>query len=244
MIYLSSTSNGNVSGIAFNDEDILAFDTASNSWSLYFDGSDVGITGDVDAFALMSDGSILLSLDAPTTLSSVGSVDDSDIVRFTPTSLGSNTAGNFSSYFVGADTGLTSNGEDIDAIDFAPDGRLIVSTTGSYSVSGVSGQDEDLIALDPSGASWSLYFDGSDVGLSESSSEEINGVWLDPISNQVYLTTLGAFSVAGLSGDGSDIFICAPNSLGTSTSCTFNSYWSGSLNGFAGEVVDGIDIVR
>ena len=244
VIYLSSTSNGNVSGIAFNDEDILAFDTASNSWSLYFDGSDVGITGDVDAFALMSDGSILLSLDAPTTLSSVGSVDDSDIVRFTPTSLGSNTAGNFSSYFVGADTGLTSNGEDIDAIDFAPDGRLIVSTTGSYSVSGVSGQDEDLIALDPSGASWSLYFDGSDVGLSESSSEEINGVWLDPISNQVYLTTLGAFSVAGLSGDGSDIFICAPNSLGTSTSCTFNSYWSGSLNGFAGEVVDGIDIVR
>jgi len=244
VIYLSSTSNGNVSGIAFNDEDILAFDTGTNTWSIYFDGSDVGITGDVNAFALMPDSSILLSLDAPTTLSGVGSVDDSDIVRFTPTSLGTNTAGSFSLYFVGADTGLTSNGEDIDAIDFTPDGRLIVSTTGSYSVTGVSGRDEDLIALDPSGTSWSLYFDGSDVGLSESSSEETNGVWVDPASNQVYLTTLGAFSVVGLSGDGSDIFICTPDSLGTSTACTFNSYWVGSFNGFAGEVVDGIDIVR
>jgi hypothetical protein len=244
VVYLSSTSNGNAGGVAFRDEDILAYDTGTNTWTLYFDGSDVGVTGDVNAFALMPDGSILLSVDAPISLSGVGSVDDSDILRFTPTSLGTNTAGSFSSYFVGADAGLTSNGEDIDAIDFAPDGRLIISTVGSYSVPGVSGRDEDLIALDPSGTSWSLYFDGSDVGLSNSSSEDVNGVWLDPVSNEIYLTTLGTFSVAGLSGDGSDIFICTPDSLGTSTACSFNSYWVGSLNGFAGEVVDGIDIIR
>lgn len=244
VIYLSSTSNGKVGGIAFNDEDILAYNTLTKAWSIYFDGSDVGITGDVNAFALMPDGSLLLSLDAPASLSGVGSVDDSDIVRFTPTSLGANTAGSFSTYFVGASAGLTTNGEDIDALDFAPDGRLVVSTVGSYSVPGVSGNDEDLIALDPSGASWSLYFDGSDVGLNDSSSEATNGVWIDPVTNQVYLTTVGAFNVAGLSGGGADIFICTPGSLGTTTACSFSSYWVGSLNGFTGQVVDGLDIVR
>jgi hypothetical protein len=244
VIYLSSTSNGNVNGVAFNNEDILAFDTGTNTWSLYFDGSDVGVTGDVNAFALMPDGSILLSLKGATTLSGVGSVDDSDIFRFIPTSLGPNTAGTFSSYFVGANAGLTTNGEDIDAIDFAPDGSLIVSTVGGYRVPGVSGSDEDLIALDPGGTSWSLYFDGSDVALNTASTEDTNGVWVDTVSNQIYLTTLGAFSVAGLSGDGSDIFICTPDSLGTTTACTFTSYWVGSLNGFSGEVVDGIDIMR
>ena len=171
-------------------------------------------------------------------------MDDSDIIRFTPTSLGTNTTGTFSSYFVGADAGLTTNGEDIDAIDFTPEGRLIVSTVGSYSVTGSSGRDEDLISLNPDGVSWSLFFDGSDIGLDGASSEDINGVWLDPASNQVYLTTIGTFSVAGLNGDGSDIFICTPNSLGITTNCIFTSYWVGSLNGFAGEIVDGVDIVR
>ena len=61
VLYLSSTSNGRAGDVAFNDEDILAYNTGTNTWSLYFDGSDVGVTGDVNAFALMSDGSILLS---------------------------------------------------------------------------------------------------------------------------------------------------------------------------------------
>ena len=162
VLYVSSSTNGTVGGVTFADEDILSYDNATNQWSMYFDGSDVGITGDVNAFALMPDGSILLSLDAPTTLAGVGTVDDSDITRFTPSSLGTNTSGTFSSYFVGANYGLTTSGEDIDAIDFAPDGRLVISTVGSYSVPGVSGNDEDLIAWN--GTNWSLYFDGSDVG--------------------------------------------------------------------------------
>ena len=101
-----------------------------------------------------------------------------------PLHSGTNTAGTFSSYFVGANVGLTTNGEDIDAIDFAPDGRLIVSTVGSFNVPGTSGIDEDLIALDPGGTSWSLYFDGSDVGLNQASTEEINGLWIDPATTR------------------------------------------------------------
>jgi len=244
IVYVSSTTNGNAGGVAFNDEDIVAYNTGTGTWSMYFDGSDVGITGDVDAFALMPDGSILLSLDAPATVSGLGTVDDSNIIRFTPTSLGSTTAGTFSSYLTGSSVGLTTSNEDIDAIDFAPDGRLIVSTLGSFSVSGASGGDEDLFALNSGGTTWALYFDGSDVGLNTSSSEDINGVWVDPANNQVYLSTVGSFSVTGASGDGSDIFICTPGSLGSTTSCTFSAYWDGSSNGFSGEITDGVEIVK
>ena len=244
LIYISSTSNGNAGGIAFNDEDILVYDSLSETWSMYFDGSDVGVTGDVNAFALLPDGSILLSFDSSTNVGGLGIADDSDIIRFIPTSLGENTSGTFIYYLVGADYGLTTNGEDIDAIDFTPDGRLIISTGGSYSVLGASGGDEDLIVLNTNGLDWALYFDGSDVGLNDSSSEEINGVWIDPTNNQIYLTTVGSFAVTGVNGDGSDIFICTPSSLGSTTSCTFISYWLGSSNGFSGEIIDGLDIVR
>ena len=108
---------------------------------MYFDGSDVGLSSsgssDVDAFYLLDDGTLLLSFVGATTIPDVGAVDDSDIVRFTGT-FGSNTSGTYEWYFDGSDVELTSNGEDVDAIGFAPDGRLLISTTGNPSVSGVS----------------------------------------------------------------------------------------------------------
>jgi hypothetical protein len=89
----------------------------------------------------MSDGTILISLDAAATINGFGTVDDSDIIRFIPIS------GTFEWYFDGSDVGLTTSDEDVDALGFAPDGSLIVSTLGSFSVTGISGADEDLIAF-------------------------------------------------------------------------------------------------
>ena len=80
-------------GVAFADEDILRFDVDSGQWSLYLDGSDIGLSKrDIDALHLLDDGSLLLSLEAATTLGEL-EVDDSDVLRFVPTSLGSQTAG-------------------------------------------------------------------------------------------------------------------------------------------------------
>ncbi len=249
VVYVSSTTDGNV-GFAFSDEDILRFDPNTNSWTLYFDGSDVGLgansSQDVDAFDLLDDGSILLSIAGDTSIPNVGAIDDADIVRFTPSSLGQNTAGTFAWYFDGSDVGLTTTDEDIDAFDLLGDGRIVISTLGNVSVTGASGVDEDLLIFTPttlgattSGA-WALYFDGSDVGLDTSSNEDVNGVWINGATSQVYLSTLGAFAVTGVSGDGADIFVCTPGSLGATTSCTFTLYWDGSAHGFAGEVTDGV----
>ena len=90
-----------------------------------------------------------------------------------------------------------------------------------------------------------MYFDGSDVGLSDSSSEDINGVWIDSATGEIYLSTVGSFAVEGSSGDGGDVFICVPSALGETTVCTFGPglYWDGSANGFGGEVIDGLDVV-
>lgn len=247
LIYASSSTSGTAGGVSFADEDILTYNTSTGTWSMYFDGSDVGLgSADVNAFDLLTDGTILISLDATFSVTGLGTVDDSDIIRFTPTSLGSTTAGTFSWYFDGSDVGLDTNNEDIDAIDVLSDGRILISTLGTFSVTGASGDDKDLAVFTPTAlgatttGSWAFYFDGSDVGLT-TTNEDILGAWVAS-NGDIYLTTLGTFSVTGASGDGADIFRCVPGSLGSTTTCTFSLYWDGSANGFAGEVLDAFGI--
>ena len=171
-------------------------------------------------------------------------------MRFVPTSLGATTAGAFQWYFDGSDVGLTTDNEDIDVLALTPDGKLVISTIGAFSVTGASGEDEDLVAFTATrlGATttgaWAMYFDGSDVQLSQAATEDVNGAWIDGSSGKIYLTTLGAFSVTGASGDGADVFICTPSSLGATTACTYGPglWWDGSADGFAGEVMDALDI--
>ena len=137
----------------------------------------------------------------------------------------------------------------MDAFGLLPDGRLLVSTLGNVSVTGASGADEDLLAFtstalgSTTSGAWAMYFDGSDVGLSNSSNEDVNGVWVDA-AGKIYLTTLGSFGVTGVSGDGSDIFICTPGSLGSTTTCTWAMYWDGSAQGFSGEDTDSLAIAQ
>jgi len=246
-IYVSSGSGGNAGGVAFDDEDILAYDLSTGTWSMYFDGSDVGLDAvgvDIVAVHINADGSILLAVMEPATIPDVGTIDDSDIVRFIPTSTGTNTAGTYEWYFDGSDVELLDNAEDIDAIGFAPDGRLVISTSGSFSVTGASGRDEDMLIFTDTtlgastSGSWALYFDGSDVALDTDSGEDVNGTWIED-NGYIYLTTRSVFSVAGVAGDGADIFTCVPGSTGVNTSCTFSLFWDGSANGFAGEIIDG-----
>ncbi|MEM7028164.1 MAG: LamG-like jellyroll fold domain-containing protein [Chloroflexota bacterium] len=242
LVYVSTSRNGIVDGFIFADEDILVFDPNTNSWDKFFDGSDVGLSRvDLDAFAILADGHLLLSPDRPRWLKNVGWIDDSDIVRFVPTSLGETTAGTFDYYFDGSDVGLTRGSEDIDAISVMPNGDLLLSTIGNFYVPGVGGRDEDLILFTPTDlgrttrGTWSRYFDGSDVGL-RSGGEDIRGGQIDEIGDNIYLTTQSRFSVPGLNGQGTDIFVCTPNSLGTNTNCTFSIYWQGEDYGLTKDV--------
>ncbi|MBE7472508.1 MAG: multicopper oxidase domain-containing protein [Anaerolineales bacterium] len=247
-LYLSVVSNGTVGNLSgVSDEDILHFD--GSSFSMVFDGSDVGVGGvDVDGFYFVDADTILMSFDNPLTLGSLGTVDDSDIVQFDATSLGETTAGAFTLFFKGANAQLTTSGEDVDAIELLADGRLLVSTTASFSVNGASGVDADLIAFTPatagnySSGTWAMYFDGSDVGLADAA-EDVSGA--DVADNgDIYLTTVGAFAVSNVSGVGEDAFICKSPATGSNTTCAFDStlYFDGSAWGLSGNYVDGINL--
>lgn len=252
MILVSSTSGGNVDGMGFSDEDIIALNAESGIWSRYFDGSDVGLgydgAKDIDAFHLLNDGSILLSVTGDTNLPDVGSIDDADIVRFVPTSLGANTAGHYELYFDGSDVGLTTNSEDIDGLTLLSNGDLLISTVGGHNV-GFGGKDEDVLRFVPTSlgsntsGTWSQYFDGSDLALDQSS-EDTGGIWAKDLNGDLFLTSRGNFSATGLSGSGADIYLCGAGILGSNTDCTLNQYLNGAAHGIGGESLDGIMILE
>jgi hypothetical protein len=249
-IYLSLAGDGayTVGAIAnVSDEDILRFE--GTDFVLFFDGSDVGVGSvDLDAMVIFDADTVLMSFDNPVAISGLGTVDDSDIVQFDATSLGDTTAGTFSWFFDGSDVGLTENSEDIDGLEFLPDGRLLVSTAGSVSVTGISGDDEDVLVFtsttlgSETSGSWAMYFDGSDVGLADTSDEGVDGLAVST-SGSLYLTTLGNFSVTDISGVDEDVFVCIPGSFADDTTCTYSSALSfaGSLWGLSGNDVDAID---
>lgn len=251
-IYFSSSTSDQAGGVSFSDEDIVAYDTANDTWSLYLDGTDVGLNNDgardSNAFYVMDDGSILISVYGATTLPDVGAVDDSDIVRFVPTVPGDNSAGSFTWYFDGSDVGLDSDAEDIVAMALTDDGKLVISTRDDGDV-GFAFDDDDLLQFDPAtlGAdttgTWSLLFEGSDVGLG---GEDIRGLWIESTNgtiNNIYFTLLNEFSPAG---DKHDIFVCTPGTLGANTTCTTGPalYWDGSAHGISTWRPDGLHIQR
>ena len=237
-----------VGGVAAENEDVLYLDGATSS--LAFDGSDVGLASfRIDAFSWLSATSLLLSFDVSGTVPGIaGTVDDSDIVRFTATSLGATTAGTFTLYFDGSDVGLTTSGEDLDAVELLPNGRILVSTINTVSVVGLSAEDEDLLEFVPTSlgsttaGTFSLYFDGSDVGLTLAG-EDVDAAAVDG-TGKIYLSTVANFSVAGLSGGDEDVFVFTPSSLGETTSGAFSSalYFDGSAHGLAVNDVAAIDL--
>jgi len=152
--------------------------------------------------------------------------------------------------FDGSDVGLSTNGEDIDAIGVAPDGRLVISTSGSVSVGNLSARDEDLlvfnansIGFDTSGT-FEMYFDGSDVGLSTSASEDVDAVSLG-LNGSIYLSTRGSFGVSGISGNDEDVFVFDAFSVGVDTYGIFQNqlYLDGSEVGIFSDII-GFQVVE
>jgi hypothetical protein len=247
-LYLSLTGSQTIGGVSAADEDILRFD--GQTWSLFFDGSDVGLGAvDLFAFSVADASTIMMSVSASVTVQGIP-VTPQDILLFQATSLGSNTAGTFSMMFDGSDVGLTTTDERIDSVSFLPDRRILISTTGSPAVTGIStGRDEDVLAFlpvtlgDATSGTWSMYFDGSDVGLADTSGEDVDA--LDVQGGNVYLSTTDNFSVSGLSGADEDVFICASTSVGDTTSCNYSPslYFDGSTWGLSANDVDAINLL-
>lgn len=246
-VFFTLSNNDNLSGLAVTERDIVQFD--GTNFSLAFDGSDVGLFSnaiEINAFDIVSDTEVLLSFDEAVSIPGLGTVDDSDIVQFTATSLGASTAGSFSLYLDGSDVGLSSSGEDIDGLTLLSDGSLLLSTTGSVNASGISASDDDILRFEPTSlgnttaGSFSSFIDGSDIGLG---SEDIDGFGVDAAGN-LLLSSTSNFSVSGISGADEDIFTFTPTTTGSATSGSFasNLFFDGSSFGLADNDIKGIDL--
>jgi hypothetical protein len=202
----------------------------------------------LNEFFIVDTDTVLITFNAALTLGSL-QVDPWDVVQFEATSLGDTTSGTFSMYLDGEDVGLDTTSEIVDGLHVLTDGRVLISTTSNPSVPGVTGADEDILVFTPTtlgdvtSGTWAMYFDGSDVGLADSSAEDIDAVDVQA-NGDIFVSTIGDFSVSGISGANEDVFICTPISLGSTTACNFSTalYFDGSAWGLDANGLDGIDV--
>jgi hypothetical protein len=107
-IHFSTGIDTTIDGLSVGREDIVEFDGAA--FSIYFDGSDVGLSGlIIDSISIVSANQILLSFEEQANIVGIGTVDPVDVVRFNATSLGDTTSGAFELYFDGSAAGLIGN---------------------------------------------------------------------------------------------------------------------------------------
>jgi len=247
-LFFSVENNVTLAALEVADEDIVQFD--GTDFSLLFDGSDVGLgSATLSAFDVISDTEILMSFSDTVTLSGVGTVDHSDVVKFTATSLGDQTTGTFSLYLDGSDVDLTRNGEGIDALTLLPDGSLLISTKGVIRVAGVNGADEDIVQFTPTtlgedtAGSWAFFFDGSDVGLADDNGEDVNAISLTP-TGQLMFSTDGGFQALGQSGSNADVALFTASSTGDVTTGSFDPelFFEGSEFGLF-DNLSGVDLL-
>lgn len=249
LLYLVSKSTNTIPGIgSMRNEDVWTWNPSTGDYSLYFDGSDVGLgSAALDGLHVEPNGDILISLTAAFSVPGLSggpsgnSTDDSDIVRFVPATTGNSTSGAFEFIFDGSDVGMTTNGEDVDSISVNGAGQLVLSSTGTTNANGISSnRDEDLMTFaatslgSTTAGSFTRYFDGSDEGLGGAGADDVDAFhWISGSAG--YLSCLGNFTANGLSGGDEDVFQFT-GTFGTATNGSFSSFFDGSVLGLPGNV--------
>jgi len=255
-ILMSFRGDTTTGGFAFTKGDVVRVDPSNGTWQMYFDSSDVlASPANIDALAVLPTGELLISFVAAESIPGLTGgpngidVDDSDIVKFTPTSLGEVTTGTWSFYFDGSDVGLDTDGEDIDALTLDGSGNLIISVIGPYDVGGgLVGKDEDLILFTPTSlgatttGTWSMFMNGRDPDVKLGSvGEDVDAADFDPATNQVTISTNKDFRVpVNVTGHHDDLVTLTATSLGNDTAGTWAVTFDGSTEKLD-DVKDDID---
>ncbi|MGH9040715.1 MAG: hypothetical protein ACRDZ3_10855 [Acidimicrobiia bacterium] len=211
-------------GRHFSNEDVVRYH--GSTYSKVLDGSDVGLRNlRIDAMAVIEPAEeglpdrYLLSFTEKGRVPGIsGKVDDSDVVLFTPTSLGEDTEGTFELFFNGSRIGLSRSGEDIDAIEV--DGSdLYFSTYGDFhltpALADLRGKNEDVFvcrdATVTSCAEAEVVFDGSARELSDSD-ENVDafafGLDGNGPGSQAFFSTNEDFKTETARGEDNDLFSC------------------------------------
>lgn len=227
------SGGGNVGGIKFYSGDILAHADLNNGdrhWWKFFEAEDLGLIRNITNIAAGGGDTLLLSLGASQTLPDVGLVTPHDIIIYDPLTVGAYTKGTFRMGMRGAEHGLTTAGEKLDAIDGWVNGNdscygFPVSTTGianvpSWNTHIVKQDDEDVFCkvYDGTWQPWRYFFDvkGKNnapkwwvtaphpvIGLPR---EDVIALAYNDTRDQLFMTIQGVGTILGQGVTQKDIF--------------------------------------
>ncbi len=208
-------------GLTFEKRDILHWNTPANFWSLFLDGSAIGLPAKADIVAFDTPNGDFpaanMAFAANVVIPGVGTIAAHDLLLYD--------ASGFHQRFDGSDVGLSTTGEKLDAVDIMPGNMspiganciryVIFSTKGSGSVKDVNNAKltfagEDVLGfcatqLGPTTAGkWHKLIDGSNEGMPAGATFSLS---TSEDGGQVYLTTTGPFNVDGVSGSHSMIYV-------------------------------------
>jgi hypothetical protein len=162
VLYFSTAANGAVPGVGspFDDADIYTYDGTAYGRSISaVTNLQLPASASLDALAVAAPNVLYLSFsNASLTLPGLGAVLDEDVVKYE--------AGVWSRVFTGAVCGLgAADAGDIDAIAVVGD-RLLFSTLGNLSVSGLADPDDaDIYQWVQGSGACTRVFDASAAGL-------------------------------------------------------------------------------
>ena len=153
-IVLSTLGDANLGGQAFEDEDLVLYNPATNSGSLYLNGDNV-FAGeeDISAVYVLDSGIIVLSTTDDATIDGL-SFEDEDLIAYDPVS------GNASIYLNG--DAVFVDEEDIDGVHILDNGNILLSTEDTATINGFTFEDGDVVEYNPATNTATLYFDEDD----------------------------------------------------------------------------------
>ena len=192
-------------GTVAYDEDVVIYD--AGNWSVHFDGTEQGFDSalngqDIDALDIISTivptSETAFSTLGGSEIPGVGSpYDDADIYRWDGV--------NFARDIDAQDDLSLSFAAKVDGLDDSTDDGLCLSfSTTTTTLPGLGDVQNIDVACEQDGV-WSLYFDGSAHGLTNSSTYNLNAISLN--AGVLYFTTGGPATIPGVAGPYGDVDI-------------------------------------
>lgn len=198
-LYLSTTTSATLGGYSMTNEEVVDYNPSTDTASLSFDSGSYLTSSsmsdlDINAFSVLANGHYVFSTTNNSTDGSQTYGDD-DLVEYDPDT-------DSLSLFMDGNTLFTSSYEDIDALHIMDDGQLLLSTTGSAALGGLSFVDGDLVL-------YNMVTDTASLFLAESTlfsgSADIDAVAMlldgNLLISSLDSSTVGGNSLAILDGD-------------------------------------------
>jgi hypothetical protein len=209
-VYLSTTTDATIGGVAIEDGDIARYDTVAGTATLYFDEDLFAGNENVDSFHVRPNGNLLISTDTNATLAGLA-FSEGDVVEYNPSS------GVATLFFAESLFLSTAN---VDAFTLLGNGNYVLSTSAGETLGGLTFEDGDLVEYNPVSGFATLFLD-EDLF---SADEDIDAVYV-MLDGSILLSTTTAATLGGLGFAPGDVIQYFP------TSNTAVAFFSGAAFG-------------